>query len=110
MRINVSINYVKMISKRLQRSLTARDIETRLGECQNVVAQLYGYAHFNEMQRTQTTVASVRELAIDAETAAVCRQYQKGVLTKAGLGAVADALLDELAPLGTYVMKALKDA
>jgi hypothetical protein len=110
MRINVSINYVKMISKRLKRSLTARDIETRLGDCQNIVASLYGYAHYNEMQRTQTTVASVRELAIDAETAAACRQYQKGVLTKAGLGAVSDALLDEIKPVGTYIMKAFNDA
>jgi hypothetical protein len=36
--------------------------------------------------------------------------YQNGVLTQAGFGDVADALLDELVPLGTFVMKALKDA
>ena len=110
MRINVSINYVKMIAKRLKRSLTARGIETRLGDCQNVTARLYGYAHYNELHRTQTTRPSVRDLEVDTDTAAACRQYQKGVLTQAGFGSLADALLDEIAPIGTYLMKALKDA
>lgn len=110
MRINVSINYVKMISKRIKRSLVARGIEMKLSTCQNLVARLYGYAHYYEMHHTQATCLSVRDLEVDAETAAACRQYQKGVLIKAGFGTVADALLDELAPIGTYVMKALKDA
>jgi hypothetical protein len=110
MRINVSINHVKMLAKRLKRSLAGRGIEMKLAVCQNVVARLYGYAHYNEMQRTQTTHPSVRDLDVDAETAAALRQYQMSVLTQAGFGDVADALLDEIAPIGTYVMKALKDA
>jgi hypothetical protein len=110
MRINVSTNYVKMISKRLKRFLVARGIETHLGDCQNLVANLYGFAHYQEMHRAQPTSRSVRELAIDADTAAVCRRHYKVVLTKAGFGDVADALLDDIAPIGTFVMEALKDA
>jgi hypothetical protein len=110
MRINVSINHVKMLAKRLKRSLAARGIEMKLSVCQNLVARLYGYAHYHEMHRTQVACLSVRDLEIDADTAAACRQYQKGVLTQAGFGDVADALLDEIAPIGTFVMKALKDA
>jgi hypothetical protein len=99
-----------MIAKRLKRSLTARGIETRLGDCQNLVARLYGYAHYNEMHRTQAASLSVRDIEIDTDTAAACRQYQNGVLTEVGFGDLADALPDEIAPIGTFVMKALKDA
>lgn len=110
MRINISIEHVKMLAKRLKRSLAAHGIEMRLTLCQNLAARLYGYSHYLEMHRSQAACLSLRDLEFDADKVAACRQYQKGVLTQAGFGDIAEALLDKTFPIGSFVIKAFKDA
>src|ERR1700722_15208361 len=100
MRVNVSTNHAKMVAKRLKRSLVAREIETKLSVCQNVVARLYGYAHYYEFHKRPASLTSTRFYEFDAETVAACHQYQKTILTQAGFAVLADVLLEEIDPMG----------
>jgi hypothetical protein len=43
----------KRLAKRLRRLLTEVGIEVSLPACQNAVAEMYGFAHFHEMQQNQ---------------------------------------------------------
>ena len=110
MLLDVSVNHVKMIAKRLKRSLAVRGIEMRPTMCQNLAARLYGFSNYRDMYFNQDECLNICDLEDDPDTAAACHQYHKTVLTQAGFGDIADVLLDEITPVGTDIMKALHDA
>lgn len=45
-----SVARAKRASKSLQKQLSANGVETSLPACQNVVAEMYGYAHWRELE------------------------------------------------------------
>jgi hypothetical protein len=110
MLIDISVNHVKMIAKRLKRGLAARGIEMKLTLCQNLAARMYGFLNYRDMYFNENACFSISDLEVDANTAAACHRFHKGILTEAGFGDFADDLLDEIKPVGTYIMKALHDA
>jgi hypothetical protein len=92
---------VKRNAKRLRKALQKRGRELQYTRCLDLVAQLYGFAHFSEFKEsTWNAPPSPLDEDVDDQTLEERFEHQEGVMAEAGFADIAGLVLDELNPTG----------
>lgn len=91
----------KRHAKRLKKVLERHGRELRYTACLDLVARLYGYAHFSELKYSVWDgPASALDDDVDDQTLEARFLYQECVMAEAGFADIAGAVLDEVNPTG----------
>jgi hypothetical protein len=92
---------VKRHAKRLKKDLRAHGYDVSYTDCLNLMARLYGSAHFSELQKSSWDVPlSAFDVSVDGETLKACFMHQERVKAQAGFADIAGAVLDEVNETG----------
>jgi len=91
--------FLKRSTKRLRRALRARGHDLPYTRCLDLIARLYGYSDYPDFYRS-ASLEPLSKLDHDLDDAALEARFahQELVMTEAGFGPIAGALLDEVDP------------
>jgi hypothetical protein len=91
----------KRHARRLKNTLRQHGRELPYTRCLDLVARLYGFAHFSEQKSSvQDMPLTPHDEYVDDETLEARFQYQECVMAGAGFADIAGAVLDEVNPTG----------
>jgi hypothetical protein len=91
----------KRHARRLTKVLRQHSRELQYTRCLDLMARLYGFAHFSELKNSlQDVPLSPLDEDVDDETLEARFQYQERVMAEAGFADIAGAVLDEVNPTG----------
>ncbi len=91
----------KRQARRLKNALRQHSRELPYTRCLDLVARLYGFAHFSELKHSiQDMPFTPLDEDVDDETLEARFQYQERVMDEAGFADIAGAVLDEVNPTG----------
>jgi hypothetical protein len=100
----------KKRAKRLRKVLKRHGRDLSHAKCLDLMARLYGYAHFSELKNsTWDGPWSPLDEDVDDETLEARFQYQERVMAEAGLADIAGLVLDEVNPTGRINRPAIFD-
>jgi hypothetical protein len=92
---------VKRNARRLKNALQRHGRELQYTKCLDLIAKLYGFAHFSELKRVVGNApTSPLDDDVDDSTLEKRFQRQERVMAEAGFADIAGPLLDELNPTG----------
>lgn len=92
---------VKRNARRLKNALEQHGRELQYTKCLDLIAKLYGFAHFSELKvALRYAPTSLLDDDVDDGTLEERFQQQERVMADAGFSDIAGPLLDELNPTG----------
>jgi hypothetical protein len=108
--IYISENRAKQVAKRMRKILRELGVDLYYMECLNLAVRLLGFDNYSHFCRRDidAPLSPLDEQLSDTEFAAR-DEFQMGVLSAAGLGAVARELLDRANPTGAWGSKAAEN-
>jgi len=97
--------------RRLKNALQRHGRELQYTKCLDLIAKLYGFAHFSELKRVVGN-APTSPLDDDVDDATLEKRFQRQerVMAEAGFADIAGPLLDELNPTGRRQLSTVFDA
>lgn len=101
MRFYTSDWNAKRHAKRLKKVLRSHGYDETHTACLNLMARLYGFAHFSELQNSTWDSPSRFDEYVDDEILEARFLYQECVMAEEGFATIAGAVLDEVNPTGS---------